>query len=231
MGSDPTGLWPAEVATFLRTTPTVLRAIAAGLPDRVLNWHPAPGEWCIKEVLGHLIEAERHDFAGRIRLIVESHQEPHLPRTEQVALAHTPADRRPPEGVRGVARGELGSGHRSGQRGLAEGRVSPGRRLSAHLRPAARVDLPPENHLRQALANVEAFVWPQMGYAQRFYRRDPAQSSCESRLEPGGLGPEGEGDETRPRCNMTDCSSLTEAARLSARDVNGMQEVGSDHKG
>lgn len=38
--------------------------IALG-PDAA--FHPAPGEWCALEVAGHLIEAERRGFAGRIR--------------------------------------------------------------------------------------------------------------------------------------------------------------------
>ncbi|MBA2371600.1 MAG: DinB family protein [Candidatus Limnocylindria bacterium] len=31
------------------------------------GFHPASGEWCAKEVTGHIIEAERRGFAGRIR--------------------------------------------------------------------------------------------------------------------------------------------------------------------
>ena len=27
------------------------------MPDTLLAWHPAAGEWCVKEVLGHLIGA------------------------------------------------------------------------------------------------------------------------------------------------------------------------------
>ena len=139
-----------------------MRAIVAGLPDQVLNWHPAPGEWCIKEVLGHLIEAERHDFAGRIRLIVESHQEPHLPRTDQVALAHT---RRDCEQRIGDLLREVEESHEAslalvaglGSEVLREGGYHP---VIGYLHI---FDLLHEwvyhqsNHLRQALANVEAF--------------------------------------------------------------------------
>lgn len=44
-----------------------LRALGADA-----SFHPAPGEWCAKEVAGHLIEAERRGFAGRIRHFLET---------------------------------------------------------------------------------------------------------------------------------------------------------------
>ena len=31
------------------------------------GWHPAPEEWCVKEVIGHLIEAERRVILTRAR--------------------------------------------------------------------------------------------------------------------------------------------------------------------
>ena len=34
---------------------------------RAAGWRPAPGEWSANECVGHLIEAERRGFAGRIR--------------------------------------------------------------------------------------------------------------------------------------------------------------------
>lgn len=36
------------------------------------SFHPAPGEWCAKEVAGHIIEAERRGFAGRIRQFLDA---------------------------------------------------------------------------------------------------------------------------------------------------------------
>ena len=45
------------------------------------GWRPAPGEWSANECVGHLIEAERRGFAGRIRRIVDAAKgdQPHLP--------------------------------------------------------------------------------------------------------------------------------------------------------
>jgi hypothetical protein len=47
-----------------------IRGEDSRLPRRVLTFRPAPAEWCILEVLGHLIEAEPRDLAGRVRLIL-----------------------------------------------------------------------------------------------------------------------------------------------------------------
>lgn len=63
-------LTPTVAAALLRAAAESLRAELTALPDGILSWHPAPGEWCAKEVLGHLIEAESRGFAGRIRQIL-----------------------------------------------------------------------------------------------------------------------------------------------------------------
>src|SRR5215468_4344112 len=65
-------LTPSEIAQFLRATTLTLAAELAAATPAVLAWHPAPGEWCVKDVLGHIIEAERRGFAGRIRIILRS---------------------------------------------------------------------------------------------------------------------------------------------------------------
>lgn len=61
------GFEPNQVVRLLRGTIAILEAEVAALPSAVLTWHPAPGEWCVNEVLGHLIEADRRGFGGRIR--------------------------------------------------------------------------------------------------------------------------------------------------------------------
>src|SRR5262245_58606765 len=63
-------LAPAEVAALLSAATEAIRGESSRLPARVLAFRPAPGEWCVLEVLGHLIEAEERGFAGRIRLIL-----------------------------------------------------------------------------------------------------------------------------------------------------------------
>ena len=59
-----------DVAGLLRAVAAQLAAELGALPEAVVRHHPAAGEWCAKEVLGHLIEVERRGFAGRIRTIL-----------------------------------------------------------------------------------------------------------------------------------------------------------------
>src|SRR5262249_27055254 len=59
-----------DVAALLRATGAQLAAELGALPEAVLRYHPVAGEWCAKEVLGHLIEAERRGFAGRIKTLL-----------------------------------------------------------------------------------------------------------------------------------------------------------------
>ncbi len=52
-------LTPSEVAALLEAAMATLRAELGALPERVTAWHPAAGEWCAKEVVGHLVETDR----------------------------------------------------------------------------------------------------------------------------------------------------------------------------
>src|SRR6266849_2983122 len=77
-------LEPREVAELLRAMSSAVVAEINALPEEILAWHPAPGEWCAKECLGHLLEAERRGFNGRIRTIL-AQPEPVLPAWDQQA--------------------------------------------------------------------------------------------------------------------------------------------------
>ena len=172
MSDAPSPLAPAEIAQFLRATVTALAAELAALPPPVLAWHPAPGEWCVKEVLGHLIETEARGFAGRIRTILAS-QEPQLERWDQEAVARARRDCE--RDVRALL-GELATARQDSVRlveGLRGADLSRGGQHPAvgYLRVG---DLLNEwvhhdrNHMRQILGNVQAYVWSHMGNAQRF---------------------------------------------------------------
>ncbi|HEX8968504.1 MAG TPA: DinB family protein [Chloroflexota bacterium] len=150
-------------------------AIAAelnALPEEVLGWHPAPDEWCVRECLGHMLEAERRGFNGRIRAIL-AQPEAALPGWDQQAVQRERHDCERPlsellaefqavradsvELVSGLTPADL-------QRGGTHETVG-------YLRVK---DLVHEwlhhdrNHFRQIQANVQAFVWPVMGNAQKF---------------------------------------------------------------
>ena len=149
-----------------------LQAELRGLPDRVAAWHPAPAEWCTKEIVGHLIEAERRGFAGRIRVILASDR-PALEAWSQTEVAKARGDCVQP--VVGLL-DELARLRRDSAalvRGLGEVELA---RSGQHPKVGLlRVrDLLQEwvhhdrNHIRQALANVQAYVWPAMGNSQKF---------------------------------------------------------------
>ncbi len=172
MTNQPTPIRPGQVAELLRVTPTVLRAELTALSAPVSSWHPAPGEWCVKEVLGHLIEAEQRGFAGRVRVILDT-DSPQLAAWEQVQVAR---ERRDCERDAAQLLGEF-AGLREASVTLVAGlKDSDLERGGEHPKVGfLRVgDLLNEwvhhdrNHLKQIFANVQAFVWPHMGNAQRF---------------------------------------------------------------
>ena len=70
MAEEPRMLSPREIAGMLSAMAVFVRAELEALPDLVVNWHPGPEEWCVKEALGHIMEAERRGFNGRIREIL-----------------------------------------------------------------------------------------------------------------------------------------------------------------
>ena len=168
----PTVLTPRQIAELLRSAATTLRAELAALPEPVLAFHPAAGEWCAKEIVGHLIEAERRGFAGRIRQILSSHT-PDLQAWDQNAVARERRDCERDANelldefgkmreasvalVLGLREDDLGRGGRHPKVGLL--------RVADLLQEWVHHD---RNHERQILGNVQAYVWPHMGNAQGF---------------------------------------------------------------
>ena len=172
MTADARALTPAEVARLLDSAGASIRAELAALPDDVLGWHPAAGEWCAKEVLGHIIESERRGFAGRIRIILAGN-EPALENWNQVEVARARRDcersaasliaefdalrRDSVTLVAGLRASDLGRGGQHPKVGHL--------RVSDLLHEWVHHD---RNHLRQMLANIQAAAWPHMGNARRF---------------------------------------------------------------
>jgi DinB family protein len=170
MGSQP--LEPAEIAPLLPATIAQLRVELTAVPERVLVWHPAPGEWCVKDVLGHLIEADRRGFAGRIRIILGA-DSPELESWEPAAVATARSD---------CAKPALGLlDELAAMRAESAGLVSrltatdldrAGRHPTAGLLRVRNLLQEwvhhDRNHVRQILANVQGYVWPAMGNARKF---------------------------------------------------------------
>ena len=172
MPSTPDVLNPTEVAAALEAAVATLRAELGALPERVLAWHPAAGEWCAKEIVGHLIEAERRGFAGRIRTL-QTTDRPTLVAWDQNEVAAARGDCARPMSalldelaalrresvalVRALRDDELDRGGAHPKVGLL--------RVRDLLQEWVHHD---RNHIRQAMASVQAYVWPAMGNSQKF---------------------------------------------------------------
>ena len=161
-----------QVAALLWAQGSAIRAEVLALGDAACRWRPAKGEWSVNEALGHLIEAERRGFNGRIRRLLAEEQ---------------------PEDQEGVSRERRDNERPSGEllqefEALREDSAE----LVESLRPeqldrAGRHELVGElrvrdllhewlhhdrNHVKQIFSNVQAYVWPEMGNARRFSRPD-----------------------------------------------------------
>jgi hypothetical protein len=64
---------PALTAA-LEATPPAITAVARGLGVDALRWRPRDGEWCLTEVLAHLLDLERTLVLPRLRRIVDEHR-------------------------------------------------------------------------------------------------------------------------------------------------------------
>ena len=169
----PEPLKPQAVAALLHSAGAVIHAELSALPAPVLGFHPAPGEWCAKEVLGHLIECERRGFSGRIHIVLKSDHSPELEGWDQdaVAQARKDCDREWSALYHEFSR--LRSASVAQVAGLSAADLA---RRAQHPKVGVLTvaDVLHEwvyhdrNHIRQMLANVQAFAWPHMGNAQRF---------------------------------------------------------------
>ena len=172
------GLGLPTIADLLTASGTTVAAEVAGL-GTAAGWRPAPIEWSANECVGHLIEAERRGFAGRIRRIIEAAHgdRPDLPPDLEswdppaVAAARRDHLREPRElvdeflGLRaeGVALVRTLTEDDLARSGLHPD-VGP-LRVDELLGEWVHHD---RNHIRQLLAVTQARVWGQMGNARRF---------------------------------------------------------------
>ena len=177
-GDAADALTPERIADLLVASAATVVAELTALGDEG-GWRPEPGEWSANECVGHLIEAERRGFAGRIRII----------------LAGDPAGTVELEGWDPPSVAEARADHRRPSAELAaefDALRADGVRLVRGLAPddLARAGLHPEvgllrvdellgewvhhdrNHVRQMLAVTQARVWGQMGNARRFSLED-----------------------------------------------------------
>jgi hypothetical protein len=167
------------LAASAATVVAELRALGAEA-----GWRPAPGEWCANECVGHLIEAERRGFAGRIRTIVAGGPGGSIPAIppdlEDWDPAAVAAARRDHLRDADDLAAEFASLRTDG---IALVRSLDAADLAREGRHPAvgllRVDEllgewvhHDRNHIRQLLAVTQARVWGQMGNARRFSLED-----------------------------------------------------------
>jgi hypothetical protein len=60
-----------DTVALLTNTPAALQGLLHGLPDRWTQRHEGDGTMTVRDVVGHLVEAERTDFMPRIQHILE----------------------------------------------------------------------------------------------------------------------------------------------------------------
>ena len=185
MGFDPAVVHPVEgldplptghIARLLRASAAHVTTELTALGEPWAQWRPAPGEWSANEALGHIIEADRRGFAGRIRRIlaaddVEEHG------WDQLAVVAERRDHEKP--VAAILR-EFTTARAAGL-ALVESLTDDDlERHAIHDRvgPVTVRELLHEwvfhdrNHIRQILANGQARAWPAMGNTQRFSHPD-----------------------------------------------------------
>jgi hypothetical protein len=165
-------LSPAVAADLLAAARAAIEAEVRALPPALARFHPAEGEWCALEVVGHLVEADRRGFAGRIRTMLAEDTPRAVPWDQtEVARARRDCAREPADllaefsavradGIRLVR----GLTARDLPRACEHPKVGT-LRVADLLHEWVHHD---RNHLRQILANVQAYAWPHMGNAQRW---------------------------------------------------------------
>jgi hypothetical protein len=169
-------LTPTQVAVLLRAARDHIATELVALGDDWARWRPAPGEWSANECLGHIIEADRRGFGGRIGRILETDGIAEQG-WDQIAVA---AERRDNDRMVAGILGEFVAGRDAAIAVVEAIRPDELDRFAIHER-VGRVtvqDLLHEwvfhdrNHLRQILANTQARAWPAMGNARRFSHPD-----------------------------------------------------------
>ncbi|MCH8994927.1 MAG: DinB family protein [Chloroflexi bacterium] len=172
MTEEAGGLTVEQISALLHATTQTLRAELQPFGSEAMRWHPAEGEWCINEILGHLLEAERRSFAGRIQEIVEQPGRRLVTWDQaQVAQDRRDCERDGHELVREFEEARNESIHqvealRPDQLALSGDHPDVGDlRVTDVLHVWLHHD---RNHAKQLFSNVQAYVWPHMGNAQHF---------------------------------------------------------------
>jgi hypothetical protein len=168
-------LGASTIADLLAAAASTVTAEMAALGSAG-GWRPAQGEWSANECVGHLIEAERRGFAGRIRAILAADRPdipPDLERWDPPAVAAARQDHLRDGGELAAEFATLRADGIALVRSLTPDDLE---RFGRHPDVGdLRVDellgewvFHDRNHVRQLLEVTQTRVWAQMGNAQRF---------------------------------------------------------------
>ena len=185
MSFDPADVTPSadlgaltidEIGLHLTAARRLITTELEALGDRWAAWRPAPGEWSANECVGHIIEADRRGFAGRIRRILAEDGVSEQG-WDQIATA---SDRRDWERTVHDVMSEFTAGRDEGIALVRSLQPDDLERHAVH-GTVGRVTISnllhewvfhDRNHIRQLLKNAQARAWPSMGNAQRFSHPD-----------------------------------------------------------
>jgi hypothetical protein len=169
--TDPAPRTPAQLAALLdashRAIVAEMVALGPHAADRLID-----GAWCANEVIGHLIEAERRGFAGRIRSML-TEERPHLQTwvPPAVAAARHDDQRAPEDLVAELTRlrdESLAMIRALGPAGLARVGLHPQVGEVTVSEIAHEWVHHDREHLGQLLELTRRLVWPAMGNARFF---------------------------------------------------------------
>ena len=159
-----------QVAGYLEATLALIDTELEALGEDSA-WHFDPKEWCANQVVGHIIEAEKRGFAGRIREILAGKEKTSAWDQEAVAKERNDCARM----GQSLWMEFMGIRHDSVLlvQSLKPGDLAKGIEHPKAGRLTVR-DLLHEwihhdrNHTKQLLAIAQERVWPHMGNAQKF---------------------------------------------------------------
>ena len=167
----PQPISPPKIGQLLLSSGKALCDELVSLTPEAARWHPAEGQWCALEIVGHVVEAERRGFGGRVRALLAG-EGMRVWDQEQVARERRDCDRAGFEVAQELRRlrwANVALVERLRPEDLAKG--------AEHARIGFFTvgELIQEwvyhdrDHIRQLYANVQAYHWPHMGATQRFY--------------------------------------------------------------
>jgi hypothetical protein len=164
-------LSPPRIAALMRASSDAAVAEIRALGE-LAGVAPAPGAWSAREVLGHLVEADRRGFVGRIRAVVAKDR-PTFQTWDQPAVA---AERKDAERDSETLIAEFLAGRERDLDDVAGLDAASCARTGFHpvVGELSAWDLLHEwvhhdrEHLAQIMSVTQSLVWPAMGNARRF---------------------------------------------------------------